>query len=328
MAQESTPGGTTLTRTTFEIRPRSGGPPVRGDVRVVEGTAPSTAVVIAHGFKGFRNWGMFPPLARAAALRGHAAVTFDFSHSGVGADGQDFTALHLFADATHSQELRDLQRVMDALSNRRLLPAPPRAVGLVGHSRGGAMAVIHAADDPRVTALATWAAVADVHGRWTPEQTAAWKRGDPVHVTNARTGLAMPINPGYWRDLQAHRAGLDVAAAAARVEQPWLIVHGDGDESVPVADARVLFDAAGDEAELLLLEGANHTFGTQHPWAGPSDAFRAAAAATLDFFDAHLLGAGAAEGEDDDGGEGGEEGGEAPAAEAPKAGRGRRGAGG
>lgn len=301
MAQETTPGGTTLTRTTFEIRPRGGGPPIRGDVRVVEGTSPDTAVVIAHGFKGFRKWGMFPPLARAAALRGHAAVTFDFSHNGVGASGEEFDALHLFADNTQSQEIHDLRRVLDALGSRRLFPAPLRAVGLVGHSRGGATAVITAADDPRVSALVTWAGVADIHARWTREHADTWKRGGVVHITNSRTGQAMPMNPIYWRDLQAHREGLDVADAAARVEQPWLIVHGDADLSVSVDEARALFDAAGDEAELLVVEGADHTFGTKHPYEGPSDHFRTAAGATLDFLDAHLRGGAPSEGDDGDG---------------------------
>ena len=48
---------------------------------------------------------------------------------------------------------------MDALAGGELGVAPPTTVGLVGHSRGGGVAVLQAARDPRVQALVTWAAI-------------------------------------------------------------------------------------------------------------------------------------------------------------------------
>ncbi|HEX8904618.1 MAG TPA: alpha/beta fold hydrolase [Longimicrobiaceae bacterium] len=275
-----------ITRSTFEIRPPGGGPPVRGDVRVEQGTRPKTAVVIIHGFKGFRQWGPWPPLARALALRGHAAVNFDFSHNGVGDDGE-FSRLDLFRENTQTRELDETIAVLDALegglAGRRI-----RRIGLLGHSRGGGNAVIVAAEDERVRALVTWAAIADIPGRWTPAQVAAWRRGHDVPIENVRTKQMMPIGPEYWVDIQQNRERLDITAAAARVGVPWLIVHGDADTSVPVDDAHALFAAAGDNAELMVMEGTDHVFGVRHPYAGPSDDLRTAAEATLEWFDTHL----------------------------------------
>jgi pimeloyl-ACP methyl ester carboxylesterase len=274
----------TFNHTRFEIRPRDGGPPVRGDVRFLSGTTPRTAVVLCHGFKGFREWGFFPPLARALAARGHAAVSFDLSRNGIGADGVDFSALHLFAEQTHSRNLAEIGAVLNALHGGRLLPRRPRATGLFGHSRGGGEAVLTAADHDGLDALVTWAAIAQVD-RWTPEQVAVWERGDTVEIQNSRTGQQMPVGPGYWRDVVEGGEGLDIIAAAERVRAPWLIVHGDADSSVPVDDAHRLFAAAGDEAELLVVDGADHTFGAVHPYAGPTPALQTAAEATLDWFD-------------------------------------------
>ena len=73
-------------RTRFELRPRDGQPPIRCDLRVPEGPLRRSAVILCHGFKGFRTWGSFPHLARALAAHGHAAITVDFSRNGVGAD--------------------------------------------------------------------------------------------------------------------------------------------------------------------------------------------------------------------------------------------------
>ncbi|HEX2090918.1 MAG TPA: hypothetical protein VHG28_00895 [Longimicrobiaceae bacterium] len=288
MTPEPATAEPTLTLTRWEIRPRDGGPPIRGDVRVRTGAQPRSVVVICHGFKGFRTWGFFPVLARAVALRGHAAVTFDFSRNGVGADGVDFSALELFAENTHTRNLDEIRMVLDALRGGVLLPRSPRWIGLLGHSRGGGEAILAAAEDPRVDALVTWAAIADIPARWTGEQVERWRRGETVEIVNARTGQPMPIGPGYWRDTEMNRERLDILRAAASLEIPWLIIHGEDDTSVSPDDARALFDAAGDRVELLLVEDADHTFGARHPWAGTTPELRSVVEATLDWFDEQL----------------------------------------
>lgn len=267
----------------WEIR-RTGNLMIRGDIRYPLGDEPSSAVVICHGFKGFREWGFFPPLARALARRGHAAITFDFTRNGVGDDGVDFSALERFAENTHSGNLAEIHAVLDAVAGGKLLPLAPERIGLFGHSRGGGKAVLATAADGRVDALVTWAAIATVH-RWPEETLARWQRGETITIENSRTGQQMPIAPSFGRDLERHPARLDIGAAAARIRVPWLIVHGDRDASVAPGDAHALFAAAGQQAELLLVEGGDHTFGARHPYDGPTPALRVAAQATADWFD-------------------------------------------
>lgn len=107
---------TRITRTRFELRPRDGQPPIRGDLRVAEDARPKSLVVMCHGFKGFRTFGAWPAMARALAARGHAAVNFDFSRNGVGPDGVDFSALDLFRENTHSLNVQEIRMVLDALT--------------------------------------------------------------------------------------------------------------------------------------------------------------------------------------------------------------------
>jgi uncharacterized protein len=273
--------------TRWEIRAASGGPPIRGDLRAVEGAIPSSAVVLCHGFKGFKDWAFFPVVAREIAARGHLAVSFNLSGSGVGDDGVDFSALDRFADQTHTRNLAEIATVLEALRAGEL-PAPAaNSVGLFGHSRGGGEAIIAAAEDARVDALVTWSAIATVE-RWSPTQVAAWEDGERVHIANARTGQQMPISPGYWDDVKANRERLDVTRAAARVACPWLIVHGEADESVALEEARVLHRAAAGSADLLRIVDAGHTFGASHPFTGESEQLDAALQATVAWFDRHL----------------------------------------
>lgn len=273
-----------LSLTRWELRPRDGSPPIRGEVRALAGAAPESVVVICHGFKGFKDWGFFPALTRAVAGRGHAAVSFNFSRSGIGADGVDFSALDLFRENTHSRNLDEIHMVTRALAEGELLPQPPRRIGLFGHSRGGGEAILAAAENPRVDALVTWAAIAGVE-RWSEAQIAVWERGETLEIANARTGQQMPMGPGFWQDIRQNRERLEILRAAGSLRIPWLIVHGAEDESVSADDGLALREAARhDEVELRFIEGAGHTFGAVHPFAGWTPELRQATDATLDWF--------------------------------------------
>ena len=275
-----------LVRARWEIRPQDGSPPIRGDLRALAGPPPRTAVVICHGFKGFKDWGFFPAVATAIARRGHAAVSFDFTRNGVDLQGE-FTELERFAEQTHSRDVDEIRAVLDAVTGGSLFPRRPERIGLLGHSRGGGEAILAAAEDDRVDALVTWAAISAV-GRWGEADVAAWERGETVYVENKRTHQRLPIGPAFWRDIVSNRERLDIEAAARRLRVPWLIAHGEADEAVAVDNARTLFAAAGDSAELFLVERAGHTFGATHPYSGATPELRTVTDVTLSWFDRWL----------------------------------------
>ena len=259
--------------------PRSGR--IDGDIRFPEGAgredgAPLPVVVFCHGFKGFKDWGPFPMWSRFLAEAGLASVLFNFSYNGVPPDAPtEFKELDKFADNTYTRELDDLAAVIGAAEGGHL-PGPPLAVdggdeqvrrlGLMGHSRGGGTAILHAARDERVGALATWSAVSSFLDRFSPEQVADWKEKGHTEVMNSRTGQTMRLGRVLYDDAMAHREQLDILAAAGRIEQPWLIVHATDDEAVPFAEAQELREAALN-AEFEEAEGG-HTFGGAHPFEG------------------------------------------------------------
>jgi dienelactone hydrolase len=222
---------------------------------------PRGTVIICHGFKGFSRWGFFPYLANAIAREGLRAIRFDFSGSGVGADGETFTELDAFAANTFTRELEDLAAIVTDARGRGWLDAP---YGLVGHSRGGGTAILHAANETGVGALVTLAAISHVR-RWSDDDEREWRTRGYQEVVNTRTGQVLRLGTALLDDVVAGERGtLDIEAAAARMKTPWLIIHGDADNTVPVDDAHRLADAAPD-ARLLIVEGASHTFDIAHP---------------------------------------------------------------
>ena len=240
---------------------------------------PRGTVIICHGFKGFSRWGFFPHLAESIAKEGLRAIRFDFSGSGVGDDGESFTDEAGFAANTFSLELEDLAAVEAEVARRGWIDAP---YGLVGHSRGGGTAILHAAGNRRVGGLVTLAAIASVR-RWSPAEERAWRERGYAEIVNSRTGQVLRLGTALLDDIDADTGGrLDIAAAAARMKAPWLIIHGDADSSVAVDDAHALADAAPD-ARLLVITGASHTFDVAHPMRASSPALDLAVSETTEW---------------------------------------------
>lgn len=79
------------------------------DVRSTERAAPSPAVIIVHGFKGFKDWGSFPVFAERLARAGFSAVSVNLSGSGFDDNGE-FAWPDRFGHNTFSAEQYDIDR--------------------------------------------------------------------------------------------------------------------------------------------------------------------------------------------------------------------------
>ncbi|MDP2957159.1 MAG: alpha/beta fold hydrolase [Longimicrobiales bacterium] len=274
-----------MIRLSFIREPRPGDT-IRGDVRIPDGPPPRAAVVVAHGFKGSKDWGFFPWVAERLGAAGYAVVTFNFSRNGIGSEPDRFTDLERFESNTLSLEQAELRSVLSEVLDGALLPKRPRRVALLGHSRGGGHAIVAAAAEPRIGALVTWASVA-YFDRWTEETKALWRAERRVWVLNQRTAEQMPVGVGLLEDFEAHREELDVRAAAARVVAPWLIVHGTEDLTVWSGEAETLTRASR-RARLHLVDRAGHTFEVGHPFGGPSPQLGEVMDRTLEHLRLHL----------------------------------------
>ncbi len=261
--------------------------PILVDVRAGGRTTSRPAVLVLHGFKGFKDWGMFPPFADRLARAGFTAVSPNLSGSGVDESGE-FSLPDRFGHNTFTAELEDVGRVVDALMSGGLGVPVPATLGLVGHSRGGGVGVLQTARDPRVRALVTWAAIASVE-RWPADQRALWRAAGCTEVQNARTGQVLPLYTDVLDDIEQNADSLDIVAAAGRVAVPWLIIHGTHDESVGFSEAEALKAAsARKKTRLLPIVLGGHTFGATHPWGSATPQLDAVFDATVEWLAAHL----------------------------------------
>lgn len=268
------------------------GVPVRGDIYLPRAENPPLVVVV-HGFKGFKDWGFFPWLGRTLAENGLAAACINLSHCGVGENPETFERLDLFERDTWSRRLFDIRQVLDAASHGLLTdkaqPNPAR-IGLLGHSMGGAAALLTAVKDARVRGIVTLAGVA--YANRIPDDIARAQLDGQgyVAIENARTKQVMRIGREFFEQVWANPEAFDVLEAAKQVAEPWLMIHGADDNVVPLDEARELLDASnagatkGELTKLLTLDGTGHTFGASHPFQGPTTQLEQAAQAAAAHF--------------------------------------------
>jgi dipeptidyl aminopeptidase/acylaminoacyl peptidase len=270
----------------------SDGEPLAGNVRFRPDLAgPLPVVIFVHGFKGFKDWGWGPYIGERLARTGFYAVAFNFSHNGVEGDGQEFTRLDRFARNTYSREVRELREMVDAIAGRELPEsdrADPERIGLLGHSRGGGVAILEANNDGRVKAVAVWGAVSDFN-RYTERQKAEWRRNGLIESKNMRTGQMMPLDLTLLEDLERNSADLDIVTAASKLGRPLLIVHGEQDLWVRIEEGERLAAAADPSlTRFIPIPGAAHTFGAVHPFAGTTDQLEYAIDQSISFLQVNL----------------------------------------
>lgn len=205
--------------------------------------APVPGLVLCHGFPAGPGGAAtsaqtYPELAeRLAADTGWAVLTFNFR--GTGSSEGDFSL---------AGWLDDLRAAIDYL----LAVPGVSGVWVAGAGTGGSLALCEAGEDERVRGVATLSARADF-GDWATDPASFLHHARAIGVIGDRS---FPHDFDAWaRELREIRPTALIAKIPPR---PILIIHGADDDDVPVDDARVLADAAGDAVELRVLSEAGH----------------------------------------------------------------------
>ncbi len=253
------------------------------------------AIFIIHGFKGFKDWGYVPFFSEELADNGFFVVTFNFSHNGIGDDPFTITELDKFANNTISLEVSELDELIQFYNTGGFgFDGSRNKIGLIGHSRGGAIGLIVASESKKfdrnknLSALVLWGSIATFE-RYSKKQVELWRAQGYLEVTNTRTGQTLRLNRLLLDDYENNRERFNLLNCISSIELPILIIHGDQDLTVPVSEAYQLYNASNNNrTELIIINSAGHTFNIVHPYEGSNPQFEQVKARTIDFLIKHL----------------------------------------
>ncbi|WP_299365872.1 alpha/beta fold hydrolase [Winogradskyella sp.] len=248
---------------------RAGKKPILIDTFYAENTPRQSIIIFCHGYKGFKDWGAWNIMAKSIANTGFCFIKFNFSHNGGTMENPiDFPDLEAFGNNNYTKELDDLADVIDWTQEtfKNHPSVNPNQITLVGHSRGGGIAILKASEDSRIKSLITLASVCDFGKRTaTIGDLEEWKKDGVKYVLNGRTKQQMPHYYQFYEDFKANEERLHIASAEKRLKIPHLIIHGDHDTSVKIDEAYALHQWNPD-SQLEIIEGADHVFNAKHPW--------------------------------------------------------------
>jgi pimeloyl-ACP methyl ester carboxylesterase len=242
------------------------------DITLPVSKTKTPVIVFCHGFKGFKDWGHFNWVANTSAKEGLAFLKFNFSHNGISASStSELSDMESFSENNYSIELFDLGKVIDFIDEQyETYNLNRNEIYLVGHSRGGGIAMLKASEDRRVKKLVLWASVSEFDSFFRPETIAEWEKNGVVYAPNKRTGQQLPLKKQLHDDYISNKSLLDVQKASKLLAIPLLIIHGDQDETVTMSHAESLYETV-QHSILIKVEGANHTFSAKHPFNAEED---------------------------------------------------------
>jgi len=202
------------------------------------GVDPAATLIVLHGWGG--NAQMMLPLAQPLHEAGFASLFIDARCHGR-SDGDSFASLPRFAE--------DVEAACDWLA-ARAGPIGDR-IALLGHSVGAGAVLLAATRRSEVTtvvSVSAFAHPADMMRSWlASKRIPRWLETYILDYVQATIGFRFD----------------DIApvASIARLHCPVLLVHGEHDAVVPVADATRLHAArAHDRVDLLTLPGDHESF--------------------------------------------------------------------
>ncbi len=215
------------------------GQTLRGVLHHPAGSQWHAAAILCHGMESNKESDKIVALSRRLAEKGILALRFDFACAGE-SSGR-------FEEITYSGEVEDLKAAFSLT-----LRHPVQKVGILGSSMGGTVALLFAAEEPRVASLVTIAA--PLHPEkitdklLSRDEVQRWRQSGFVVYHGQR------INVSLLDDLQK----IHVSEAVKKISCPALVIHGDADETVPVEEAYELYAQLRGRKKIRILKGADH----------------------------------------------------------------------
>lgn len=197
-------------------------------------------VIFAHGYRKNRLQNDVPGLAVAQALAAdhYNVLMFDFRNSGE-SEGK--------LTSVGQYEVQDLLGAVDFIKSK---PELSSQIVLMGFSMGAATAILAGAREPAVTAVIADSPFADLK-TYLNQNLSDWTEL-PSFPFNQAFFMIVPVLTGL--DMDAVSPVKEVKNLGGR---PLLLIHGTGDQDIPIENSEEL-QQAYPQATLLRVPGATH----------------------------------------------------------------------
>ena len=239
-------------------------------------------IIFSHGFMGFKDWGAWHLVQSFFVERGFGFVKYNCSHNGGTTENPiDFPDPESFSQNTYTKELSDNERIIHLV---KAIAGDEAKIYLIGHSRGAGIVLLQS-QRPDIHGIAAWAPISNIERRF--NNIDEWKRDGVRLQKNGRTKQELPMKFEIYEDFITNKERLDIERHCLSSSTPTIVIHGKDDTSVLPAESEQIANWL--KIEPIIIEGAQHTFNSSHPWEQKElpAALLEVCELTLDFFQQH-----------------------------------------
>lgn len=201
----------------------------------------SNIAIFAHCFTCSSSLLVVKNISNELTEKGISVLNFDFT--GLGHSEGDFS------ETSFSNNISDLEEVNSFLSENYIAPSI-----LIGHSLGGAAAIVAASRLDNIKAVVSIAAPADVkHITRLFQNADETIRNEGYAVLNIG-GRPFTIRKQFLDDLEAH----NLEETVKKLNKPIMIMHAPQDTIVGIENAARIYHNAFHPKSFISLDGADH----------------------------------------------------------------------
>lgn len=216
-----------------------------GELTTPDGTRKLPCLILGHGFTGNRNERMLVEISRRLAKSGITSIRFDYNGHGESEGATE--------DVTVAGELLDLRAVLDYARQSGYVDSSHIFIG--GHSVGGLIPIYLYEQVPeQIEGLVLISPALSLYHEFvedlTEERLDSMMNGEAVDFGNFRVG----------RRIIDECSMLNPFVTAASMRPDALLIHGKSDRNTPAFHSVLLKKLWGEQAELRLIEGADHCY--------------------------------------------------------------------
>lgn len=260
---------------------------ISGDFFYKDFSEKKPLIIISHGFKAHKDWGFFPYTAQKFCDANFLVITFNFSMNGFDNSSNSFKYVEKFAHNTVSLEIKDLENLIEFLSNKSRLSFQldkfwNKELYLLGHSRGAAISLIVAKKNLNITKLALWNPIA-TFDRWTARQKEIWQEKGFLEFKDNSLNLNLKIDIKYLKDIQNNEYNL--IKAINLIKKPLLLLYCEQDKIVKKSEFEQLINNIESKFKYIVnIPNTGHTFGISEKMQKSTEQLDYAINKTIEFF--------------------------------------------